>query len=74
MKQSNVFETIDTALGKALGILSPPQIPTQEQVYRSVNTDPTRLLSYVRDKTGLDGDALITEAVKYQREMQRRYG
>lgn len=74
MKRSNVFETIDTALDKALGTLSPPTLPTQEQVYRSVNTDPSRLLSYVREKTGLDGDALVTEAVRYQREMERRYG
>ena len=74
MRKSNVFDTIDSALMSALGALSPPQRPTQEQLYRSVNSDPRTLLSFVREKTGLDGDALVTEAVKYQREMENRYG
>lgn len=69
-----MFDVLDFALGQALGTLSPPQSPTQEQIYRSVNSDPSRLLSFVREKTGLDGDGLVTEAVKYQREMERRYG
>jgi hypothetical protein len=63
-------------MGDVVGDLRADNVLTDDEVlarYEVHRFDPSAKLAFVQDRTGLAGDALMEEAVRYEREMEDLY-
>ena len=67
------FSKIDNSFHAALARMKPPEV-TPMHVFQQIGHDVPKLTEYVGARTGLSGDALAAEVVRFSKAMRGKNG